>query len=133
MAPPLPQILDLAAALLAAAVGAAHSGFGERLVFAPMRRGTWVPRLAPAPMPRSHLRILWASWHLATAFGLGIAAMLAWLALRPAADAAALAAIAAAAMALGSALVFGATAGRHPGWIGLLAVALLAAAAALSR
>lgn len=122
--------LLLAASVWLLAIAAIHSLLGERLVFRRMRRGGWVPAHGGSLLHESHVRILWATWHLATVLGAFVSAALFWLAhpasglpvrmlLGPAAVAAVLAA---------AALVLVGTRGRHPGWAGLLAVALLAAA-----
>ena len=131
MAMILRQTLDLSAALLTVSVGTIHSVLGELLIFAPLRRATLAPLATPATIPRGHMGILWASWHLATVFGLAQAGLLAWLALRPQprADSVLLGGLVAVAMGLGSGFVCLATAGRHPGWIGLAAVAVLSVAA----
>ena len=66
----------LVAGLLALAVGAAHSLLGELLIFRHLRRGGLVPVLEAPPLRERHIRILWATWHLATVFGWAIAAVL---------------------------------------------------------
>lgn len=119
------------AAALAFLTGLVHSILGERRIFHRLRRdGQWIPTEGGAVLPPFQVRILWASWHGITAFGWGAAAILAGLALRPTRDLLVLAAIALA-MAATAALVLFGTRGRHPGWIALLAIALLAALGAL--
>lgn len=122
--------LLLAAGVSLLAIGAIHSLLGERLVFRRMRRGSWVPAHGGGLLHESHVRILWATWHLATVFGAFVSVVLFWLA-HPASGPQARALVGATAIAAvlaGAALVLVGTRGRHPGWGGLLGVALLAAA-----
>ena len=115
------------AAALAVAVGLIHSVFGEYMIFRPLRAANLVHPSGTAVLRRSHVRILWATWHLATAFGWGLALALVWMAgAQPGQHAPAVLAFGiAAAMAAGSLLVLTGTKGRHPGWIALLGVAVL--------
>lgn len=115
----------LAAAIVATIVALVHSALGEWMVFRKLRSGGIVPTLAAPPLQSRNIRILWATWHLASVFGLAFAALLHGAA----AGRIALDSISLYALVLGfiggSALVLVATRGRHPGWIGLLAVAVL--------
>lgn len=115
------------AAVLMVLIGLVHSVLGERLIFRRMRRGGWIPTEGGKLIGEGHVRILWATWHGLTVFGWGMAAMIFWMALHPSAEAGwLLMQHIVAASALGtSALVLVGTKARHPGWIGLLAVALL--------
>ena len=74
-----------------------------------------------------HVRILWASWHVLTVFGWGIASILLWLAFHASArsNAGFIENAIAVSMLCGSGLVFVGTRARHPGWVGLLGVAVL--------
>ncbi len=116
-----------AAAIVFACVGAAHSVIGEILIFRHVRSTGWLPTDNAPPLRGRHIRILWASWHIASVFGWALAAILWRLATAPGQpiDAFALRAFECAAFA-GAALVLVATRGRHPGWIGLGAAGLLA-------
>lgn len=111
----------LAAAALTVFVGLAHSVVGEWLV--------WRRRSLRTALGRQW-GIVWASWHLASVLGAGLALVLVWLAqMAPTGLAgspyqAPAQAVAGAAAASG-ALVALATRGRHPGWLGLGGVALL--------
>ena len=58
-----------AAGALALIVGAAHSVLGEILIFRHLRSRGLVPAMGAPPLRERHVRILWASWHLATVFG----------------------------------------------------------------
>lgn len=115
--------LLLAAGLLLL-IGLVHSWLGEIRVFARLRQ-----RAADtgALLPQSHYSILWASWHLVSLLGAGMAALLAWLALAEHAvpKAFELTLIIAGSLCASALLVFCATRGRHPGWAGLLLVGLL--------
>ncbi|MEO8224265.1 MAG: hypothetical protein ABI661_05625 [Gammaproteobacteria bacterium] len=118
-----------AAGIIAILVGLIHSVLGERLIFVRMRKAGLVPTVGSPRLEERHVRILWASWHVLTVLGWGIGAILVWLSL-PSSSAVPrefLVQAIVAAMLGGSLLVAVGTKGRHPGWIGLLAVAVLAA------
>lgn len=117
----------LSAGVLMILIGLAHSVIGEILIFRQLRAGTIVPLLAPPPLRERHLRILWANWHLTSALGWGLAALLILVAAAPDPSSYALhVRIIAIATLAGSLLVLYATRGRHPGWFGLLIAAGLA-------
>ncbi len=113
----------LAAAGLTVALGLAHSALGEVLIFRHWRRDP--AALRQAGLPPRHMRILWASWHLATLFGLAFAAILYAAAMSGTGPAGVLPVTQAIAVATcaGGGLVLAATRGRHPGWIVLLMIA----------
>ncbi len=116
----------LAAGIIAILVGIVHSVLGEVLIFRFLRQGTLVPTLARPPLQERHVRIIWASWHIASCFGWAIAAVLLGLANEPASTSTTLITqYISIGMAISAILVLIATRGRHPGWIGLLAVAVL--------
>lgn len=119
------QTLYLAAGLIAAVTGVAHSVLGERLIFRHLRASGLVPTRGAPPLRERHIRILWATWHLGSVFGWALAGMLLRLAFAPTLSPAMVATGAAAAYLGGALLVLVGTKGRHPGWIALLAVALL--------
>ena len=118
--------LLFAAGLLAMIVALIHSVLDEMLIFNDMRRGRIVPTDGGDRLRERHVRILWASWHLAAVLGCALAAVLLRLAdtsalpLRPF-----LIVVVSAAMLIGASLVLLATKGRHPGWLGMLGVAVL--------
>lgn len=118
----------IAAAALASIVGLVHSVLGEIMIFRRMRKpGRAVPTDGGAILTGPNVRILWASWHVLTVFGWGMAAILirqAQPVARGLGDGAIEQAIMVS-MLLGSVLVLIATKARHPGWVGLLGVALL--------
>lgn len=113
-----------AAAVLVLIVGLVHSILGEILIFRHQPRSPGGVRTHQRPFD-----ILWATWHIATVFGFAFAALLWWLAVvpEPFPLRGALLTTAAAAYAIGGVLVFVGTRARHPGWIGMLGVALLIA------
>lgn len=104
-----------------------HSVLGEILIFQRMRQPR---RLVPAHgctlLDERHVRILWATWHIVTVFGWAIGAMLLRLAWPSALENVvdfAVNTFAFAALAASGLVLFG-TLGKHPGWIGLLAMAV---------
>lgn len=117
----------IAAAALAFIVGLVHSVLGEVMLFSRMRQGLVVPTNGGSVLQQRHVRILWASWHVLTAFGWSFAAMLLFLAPEPSAGHLRVSILQAIAvgMLFGSLLVLYATKARHPGWLGLLGVAVL--------
>ncbi|MEP7361512.1 MAG: hypothetical protein ABI744_08030 [Chloroflexota bacterium] len=118
-----------AAGVLAFIVGLVHSILGELLVFSRMRAGGLIPTNGGTVLRERHVRILWATWHVVTAIGWCIAGLLVWLSLSPLNHAAqsVIALLVVASMAVSSLLVLVGTKGGHPGWVGLLGVAVLVA------
>ncbi|MBL8245713.1 MAG: hypothetical protein JNL89_16070 [Rhodanobacteraceae bacterium] len=118
-------LLTLAAVLLLF-TGLLHSLLGEWLIFRHLRQGTWVPQLGAPPLRARNIRILWATWHLASVFGWGFAVILWGLAATPEApvDELVLSAVSGA-TAIGAILVLVGTGARHPGWVALGVVAAL--------
>ncbi len=117
----------VAAAVLAFLVGLAHSVLGEKLIFRRLREGGLVPTNGGKLLGQGHVRILWASWHVLTVFGWGIASILLWLSLHSPGPslAAFIESAVAVSMLCGSVLVFIGTKAKHPAWVGLLGVAVL--------
>jgi hypothetical protein len=116
------------AAVLTFLIGLAHSVLGERLVFRRMRLAGAIPTNGGSVLREGHVRILWASWHVATVLGWCVAAALVWLSL-PSSGAQGAPFVArsiVAAMLACSLLVLVGTKGRHLGWAGFLGVAVLA-------
>lgn len=116
----------LSAALLTVLIGVVHSVLGERLIFRRMRSSGYIPTEGGQALREPYVRIIWASWHMVTVMGWCLGVFLAWCAMQ--ASSAAfhffLHAISMAMLAC-SVLVLVGTKGRHPGWAGLLAVAVL--------
>jgi hypothetical protein len=117
----------LSAGVLAFVVGCIHSVLGERLIFSRIRNRGLVPTQGGQLLHESHVRILWATWHAATAIGWGLAAILVWCSVHaePGSVPRAVGLAIALAMLASSILVLVGTRGRHPGWLGLLGVAVL--------
>jgi hypothetical protein len=112
---------------LAFVVGLVHSVLGEVLIFRRMRVHGLVPTNGGKVIGEGHVRILWASWHLVTVLGWLVAGALVSLAImpmQPPVQVLALRAIVVAMLA-SSLLVLVGTKARHPGWVGLLGVAIL--------
>ncbi len=114
-----------AAGVLALIVGVVHSVLGELRIFSRLRRGSIIPTHGGDLLQQSNVRILWASWHVLTVFGWGLAAMLLWLALPSSPPQPFITQSITVSMLAGSALVLVGTRARHPGWVGLLGVAVL--------
>lgn len=122
----MPSYLFLAG-LLAIVVGVIHSVLGEIMIFKRMRVSGIIPTDGRPLLRESHVRILWATWHIVTLFGFGIAAILFHMSSDSTASLSQpyiLNAIAVS-MLTSAALVLVATKAKHPGWIGLLVVAIL--------
>lgn len=119
------QTYFLSAAIVSVLVGIVHSVLGELLIFKKLRRLGLVPTEAAPPLQSRNIRILWATWHLASVFGLGFAIILYSAAAgRTLLDSVTIYALIGAFVG-GSALVLVATKGKHPGWVGLFVVAVL--------
>lgn len=117
-----------AASVLAFLVGLVHSVLGEVLIFRRMRQGGIVPTNGAKLIGEGHVRILWASWHVLTVFGWSAASILLWLSLEsaPPNTQGFVSRAISISMLVGAALVFVGTKAKHPGWVGLLGVAVLA-------
>ena len=114
------------AAVLAVVTGIVHSVLGELLIFRHLREGTLVPAKDAPPLRGRNVRIIWATWHLATVFGWAFAAILGWLAIDPKVPVMSLVMATTIAAYIGGALlVLVGTRGRHPGWVALAVVAAL--------
>jgi hypothetical protein len=109
-------------------LGLIHSVLGETLIFKHMRDGGIVPTNGGSQLRERHLRIVWATWHLVSVFGWGIGTILCWFALSssrldmmPSFVLNSLVIT----LLVGSSLVLFGTRGKHPGWLVLMAIALL--------
>lgn len=124
------NIWFLCAAGLTVLIALAHSVVGEQRIFRHLRRaGELVPTEGDTLLREFQVRILWATWHMLSVMGLGLAAVLFWLA-HPAAQAASAGRLewsVAAAMAVSGALVLVSNRGQHPAWLALFAAAALVA------
>ena len=120
----------LGAAALSVLIALVHSVLGEQRIFRHLRRaGRVVPTEGGALLREFQVRILWGAWHGLSVMGLGLAAVLVWLA-DPAAQAASAGRVercVAMAMAMTGLLVLVSNRGRHPAWLALFAAATLVA------
>ena len=118
----------VAAAAIAFIVGLVHSVLGEILIFRRLRLRGLVPTNGGNVLSERHVRIIWATWHIVTVFGWCLGAVLLRLSL-PAGETSSAVfieqAMVLAALAASALVLFG-TLGKHPGWIGLLAMAVCA-------
>ncbi|MBT9598479.1 MAG: hypothetical protein IV094_21020 [Vitreoscilla sp.] len=116
----------LGAAGLSVLIALAHSVIGEQRIFRHLRRaGQVVPTEGGTVLREFQVRILWGAWHGLSAMGLGLAAVLVWLA-HPAAQAVSAGRVewcVATAMAATGVLVLVSNRGRHPAWVALLGLA----------
>lgn len=130
------NLLLSTAAALAVLTGVVHSCLGERLIFRHLRdRGSFVPSRAAPPLQARHIRILWATWHMVSVLG-GVLALILWrLASHPGASVSADWLLNAMAWGFigGALLVLVGTRARHPGWIALAAIAVMASLGIGSR
>ncbi|MBB3114777.1 hypothetical protein FHS18_006937 [Paenibacillus phyllosphaerae] len=117
----------LSASVLAFVVGLVHTVLGEILIFRKMRRDGFIPTDGGNVLRESNVRILWASWHVLTVFGWGMAILLLWLAQQSLVSGTfrVLEYTVAASMLVGAVLILIGTKAKHPGWVGLLGVAVL--------
>jgi hypothetical protein len=116
-----------AAGVLTLLVGAVHSILGEILIFRRLRVDSIVPTNGAPLLLERHVRILWASWHVVTVLGWAFGVVLIRLSLSPTTESVKvlLENSIVYAMLASAAIVFIGTKGKHPGWIGLLGVAIL--------
>ena len=113
--------------ILAIGIGLIHSVLGELLIFKRLRNGTVIPTAGEPLLRERNVRILWATWHVVTIFGWAFGAILlqySFASSDPDFSDAILQFIAYSMLA-SAVLVLVATKGRHPGWVGLLGVAVL--------
>ena len=120
----------ICAAGLSVLIALTHSVLGEQRIFRHLRRaGHIVPTEGGTLLREFQVRILWATWHGLNAMGLGLAAVLLWLA-HPAAQAASAGRVewcVVMALAVTGVLVLVGNRGRHPAWLALFAAAALVA------
>ncbi len=110
-------------------LGLIHSILGEVLIFKRMRNRGIIPTNGGSLLKERHVRILWATWHLVTVFGWGIGALLCGYSNLLTAETISSPFVINSivlTMLIGSALVLIGTKGKHPGWVVLLIIAILA-------
>lgn len=118
------HIYFFTAAIVAIVVGVVHSVLGELIIFKKLRKAGLVPKEPAPPLQARNIRILWATWHLASAFGFGFAGILLSISNSDLAPNPTVVGALLFAFVVGSALVLVATKGKHPG-CGLLVVVAL--------
>ncbi len=120
----------LIAGILCFFLGVAHSFLGEYLIFKHKRnKGSLVPSKGSAALKERHLRILWATWHLASVFGWCIGAILIKISVLEILQNQELIDFILQSiiytMFFTSLLVLVGTKGKHPGWIVLLIIGIV--------
>lgn len=116
----------MAAGITAFIVGLFHTILGEFLIFKRMRNGSIIPTQGHTLLKERHVRIIWASWHIVTIFGWSFGAVLINLSISSSAATSThfiLSAIIIS-MTISALLVLFSTKAKHPGWVGLLAIAI---------
>ncbi|WP_417858771.1 hypothetical protein [Xanthomarina gelatinilytica] len=115
------------AGILCFLLGIAHSILGECLIFKNKRiKGKLIPTKANEYLKERHLRILWATWHLATVFGWCIGILLLKISVLEESQLINfMVKSISSTMILSSLLVLIATKGKHPGWLVLLAIGII--------
>jgi len=110
-------------------LGLVHSFLGEFLIFRKKRTSNNLVPTIVEGLKERHVRIIWATWHLASIFGWSLGAIILKISMkRNVTDTALVEFVTqsiAYSMFFGSALVLTATKGKHPGWIVLLAIGIL--------
>lgn len=120
----------LIAGILCFILGLVHSVLGEILIFKSKRnKGSIIPSRGSSGLHEKHLRIIWATWHLASVFGWCIGVILVKISveqndLNPVFIELIIQAVIYA-MLVGFLLVLVGTKGKHPGWVVLLVIAIL--------
>ena len=119
----------LIAGILCFILGLIHSFLGEFLIFKNKRKKALVPNQGSQDLKERHLRILWATWHLASVFGWCIGAILIKISYNSRDINSSFTAFviqsSMSAMLISSFLVLVGTKGRHPGWGGLAVIGSL--------
>ena len=121
------NVFLFAAACLTVVVAMVHSILGEVLIFRNLRKSGLVPTKGGTALKERHVRILWASWHVLTILGLGMAVIL-FRMVYPVSELIVhdfIMSVISISMFLAAILVLVGTKARHPGWVGLSAVAVL--------
>ncbi|WP_422862071.1 hypothetical protein [Flagellimonas sp. W118] len=124
------NIYFLIAGILCFVLGLVHSILGEYMIFNTKRnKGNLVPTKVGTELKERHLRIIWATWHLASFFGWCIGTFLVKIALNQGKSGAEFVDFiinsTILTMLAASLLVLAGTKGKHPGWIVLLLIGIL--------
>lgn len=119
----------LYAGILAILLGVVHSILGEVLVFRKLRNAddnSWIT--GSRELPIRSIRILWASWHLVTVFGIAVGVILLKISQTTHDHVALVGSIETTIMIavfLAGLVVFIGTRGKHPGWLVLFIISML--------
>ncbi|MFL0352635.1 hypothetical protein [Xanthomarina sp. GH4-25] len=115
------------AGILCFLLGIAHSILGEYLIFKNIRnKEKLVPTKETIELKERHVRILWATWHLATVFGWCLGAILIKISILEESQLIDfIVKTIGLTMFLSSLLVLIGTKGKHPGWLVLLAIGIV--------
>ncbi|MEM7514393.1 MAG: hypothetical protein AAF388_25930 [Bacteroidota bacterium] len=71
----------LVAGILSILLGAIHTIVGEKLIFQSKKEeDQFIPSMEDGEWKERHVRIIWASWHMATAFAWALAAIILFVA-----------------------------------------------------
>lgn len=124
------NVYFLIAGILCFVLGLVHSILGEYMIFNTKRnKGNLVPTKVGTELKERHLRIIWATWHLASFFGWCIGAFLVKITFDQGKSDAELVDFIINStiftMLAASVLVLIGTKGKHPGWIVLLLIGVL--------
>ena len=118
------------AGILCLLLGIAHSIIGEFLIFKDKRKeGSLIPSKGSEGLRQKHLRIIWATWHLASVFGWCLGAILIKVSIAQSGLNVSFIEFIIhsmiGTMLITSLLVLVATKGKHPGWVVSLVIAIL--------
>ena len=116
------------AGILAIMLGIVHSVLGEVLVFKKLRNRhfySWNSEIKELPL--TSIRILWASWHVVTVFGVCIGVILLLLDQQKTLEAPMefIKIIIFVSIVIAGIIVLTGTRGRHPGWLVLFIISIL--------
>ncbi len=120
----------ITAGILCLILGLLHSILGEILIFRPKRKiNELVPTLVTNDLKERHLRIIWATWHLASFYGWCISALLIKISLEQNLMSKELLKFItisiSVSMLCSAVLVFVGTKGKHLGWLILTGIGIL--------
>lgn len=119
------EFLYIAAGVILILTAVAHSVIGEIMIFRKLSDGHIVPSMDAPPLKERNVRILWASWHLTSIFGLVFALTVFKAGIGAPLNMAELIYSIAIACFAGGLLVLIGTKGRHPGWVFLSLASVL--------
>ncbi len=121
------NVYILTAGILSLLLGVVHSILGEYLIFRHKRvKGSIVPSIGDSNLKERHLRIIWATWHLASIFGWCLGAILIKIARAGRTEFGDfILECTTYTMFVAALMVLVGTKGKHPGWFVLLSIGVL--------